>query len=195
MSDIWGKIKSAVSKVAPLLGSVIGGPAGGSIGTGVALIAKSLGGNPEDPEEILNLVNNPENIIKLKEIENQHEQALLAISVQREEIELKREQTFLEDRANARQRQIEVTKATGKVDWPTHLLAGIVTTGFFIVLGGLFAKAVPEVNSEILWILVGCLATNFTQVVSYFFGSSMGSAIKNKLIGFKNGNGSDRITK
>lgn len=195
MSDIWGKIKSAVIKAAPLLGSVVGGPVGGSIGTGVALIAKAFGADADKPEEILDLVSNPENYIKLKEIETKHEQELLALSIKKEEVEIQKQKTFLDDKANARQRQVEVTKATGKVDWPTHLLAGLVTTGFFVVLGALFAKAVPEVNSEILWILVGCLATNFTQVVSYFFGSSMGSAIKNKLIGGKVGSSDDGVTK
>lgn len=185
MSDIWDKIKNTVTKSAPLLGSVIGGPVGGSIGTGVALIAKAFGADADKPEDLLKLVSDPESVIKLREIETKHEQELLALSIKKEEVEIQKEKIYLDDKANARQRQVEVTRATGKVDWPTHLLAGIVTTGFFVVLGALFAKAVPEVNSEILWILVGCLATNFTQVVSYFFGSSMGSSIKNKLLGFK----------
>ena len=39
----WKEIGSKVLKSAPLLGSLLGGPAGGALGTAVSLIGSALG--------------------------------------------------------------------------------------------------------------------------------------------------------
>jgi len=44
----WKDIGGTVAKFAPMLGAVIGGPAGGAVGTGVKLLASALGLAEED---------------------------------------------------------------------------------------------------------------------------------------------------
>lgn len=68
-----------VSKVAPLLGSVLGGPLGGVAST---LIAAAFN-TSTDHVSILNAINtNTQAADKLKEIEYKHQEALLAIQQQ-----------------------------------------------------------------------------------------------------------------
>ena len=52
----------------------------------------------------------------------------------------------------------------------------------------LLAKfAIPEGNNDVLMVLVGVFASQFTSVVQYFFGSSKGSSDKNEIL--KGGSG------
>jgi hypothetical protein len=64
-----------------------------------------------------------------------------------------------------------------------YVLAGLIVTGFFILLYMLIRDSVPEGNRDILHIVVGSLVGSFGTVVQYFFGSSMGSKEKTKLMG------------
>jgi hypothetical protein len=61
----WKDIASAVGKAAPLLGTLLGGPAGAAVG---GIVASALGtGN--SPEEVSAALANPEAAVKLREIE------------------------------------------------------------------------------------------------------------------------------
>ncbi len=64
----WESIKSAIAKFAPLAGGLLGGPAAPAIGE---LIAATLGVYSE-PEAVLKTLNNPDHILKLKQMELDH---------------------------------------------------------------------------------------------------------------------------
>ena len=66
-----------------------------------------------------------------------------------------------------------------------YALGALVAIGLFVVIYLLIRIATPTGNKDALLILLGVLAGAFTSVVSYFFGSSKGSADKNELL--KNG--------
>jgi len=66
-----------------------------------------------------------------------------------------------------------------------YSLAGLITTGFFTILGLLIAKGIPTENAELLNMSIGALLVSFSVVVSYFFGSSAGSKAKTELLGKK----------
>ena len=69
----WSKVGERIAGYAPLLGSVIGGPAGGAIGSVVA----SVFGVENTPESILKAVNaDPEAGLKLRRIEIENKQAI-----------------------------------------------------------------------------------------------------------------------
>lgn len=68
----WNSLKSAISSVAPVLGSVLGGPAGGLVGS---LIASKLG-TEATPDAVAIALQNPDNLLKLKEIEQEQQQSL-----------------------------------------------------------------------------------------------------------------------
>lgn len=69
----WDKIKEVLGSSAPLIGGLIGGPAGAGIG---AIISKSLG-TDESPEAIYKeLTTNPDALYKIKELELTHKKDL-----------------------------------------------------------------------------------------------------------------------
>lgn len=59
-----------------------------------------------------------------------------------------------------------------------EMLAYVVTGGFFAVLFALMTFDMPQVSHDVLLVLLGSLATAWTAIISYFFGSSAGSANK-----------------
>jgi len=75
-SDDWKGIAASISKIAPALGTVLGGPAGAAIGTGVSILANALGveQKPEAIEKALQ--SDPEAYTKIKKAELANESEL-----------------------------------------------------------------------------------------------------------------------
>lgn len=173
--------KSVAAKIAgaaPLLGTLVAGPAGGAAGAAIKLIASSLGVK-ESPEAIeAELLANPDALLKIKELEFNSRKEIQKLIFQQE-------QARLADVADARQRQVEHEKATGKADTNLYVLAWVVVLGFFGLMGGLCFKSIPEDSSGVVFMLFGALATGFGQVLSFFFGSSKSSADKTKIMSLK----------
>jgi hypothetical protein len=111
-----------------------------------------------------------EHKLRLMELAQQGELAELASAVERLRVEA-------EDRANARARET----ATGDQATP-RVLAGTMTVGFFLVLAWLLAFGMPAQGGEALLVLLGALSSGVSAVLSYYFGSSSGSAWKSKLL-------------
>src|SRR3972149_2103011 len=85
-------LSEIVSKYAPLLGSVIGGPAGGAIG---ALVASQFGTDPKDTDDLIKRIEgDPEAATKLMQLQLTYWTDLVKLAN--------------EDRANARNREIQV---------------------------------------------------------------------------------------
>ena len=61
----WKDIAGTVGKAAPLLGTLLGGPAGGAVG---AIIASTLG-TGGSPAEVAQALANPDAMVKLREVE------------------------------------------------------------------------------------------------------------------------------
>lgn len=165
--NLWKELgKLVIKKGAPLLGGVIGGPAGAAIG---GLVAKVFGGDPTDPAELMARVKADADAAgKLKQIEIENHTRLAEID--------------LENTESARSREIEITKVTGKLNWPMYLLAGVVVVGFFAIIAILIFVNIPVGSKDIMFMLLGVLAAQFGAVCNYFFGSSKGSADKNKML-------------
>lgn len=93
------------------------------------------------------------------------------------------EQLAQRDRDSARQRQIDTHDSTNK--W----LAYCVTAGFFLVLGALiFSKYWPppkdsgQAFDAVLQTLLGILGTAWVSIITFYFGSSVGSKEKTALL-------------
>jgi hypothetical protein len=65
-------------------------------------------------------------------------------------------------------------------NWYPYALAAVVVLGFFVltVLLILRQAGIHEGHKDIVFMLFGGLVTGFSMVLSYFFGSSAGSAQK-----------------
>ena len=173
MADIWKNIKTLVGKTAPVLGNAIVPGVGGAAG---AMIAKMLGCDPNDPKAIeAQLRADPEMALKLKELELKHEQFLITAGHENDKL-------YIGDVQNARSREIEYTKATGKINWTMYALGGLITIGFFITIVCLFNFELIAFNKELIIYTVGGLQSAFITVVAYFFGSSKGSSDKNQMM-------------
>lgn len=63
-----------------------------------------------------------------------------------------------------------------------YILGALIVAGFFALLILLVLSAVPSENKDLLNLVVGALIGSFSGIVSYFFGSSLGSSKKDELL-------------
>ena len=152
-------IKKILAKVAPTLAHALGGPLASSA---VSFIGRTLGLKVESPADLEALVADPEQLARLAEAERQ--------------FRLELERIAQVDRASARAREMEVRDRTPRI------LAYALTAGFFLILAGLLFLEMPEGSREALYIMLGALASAYTAVVAYYFGSSDGSNRKNDIL-------------
>lgn len=162
------KAKQVLATVAPLLGTALGGPLGTVAGT---LLAGALGTPPGDQKaaEAALLTATPETFAKLK-------QAEMDFQARMKELDISEEKLVYDDIASARTRETIVKDRTPSI------LALLITVGFFGTLTFMLTKGIPTAGGEALLVLLGSLATAWAGVVSYYFGSSMGSATKDKTL-------------
>jgi len=162
------KAGGVMAAFAPTLGAVLGGPLGGTAG---AILAEILTGDPDaNPEEVAARLGAPslELLSKLKAADAEFKKALLDAGVKLEEL-------ATQDRASARQREIDLGDSL-----TPRLLATGITCGFFAVLAWMLYAGVPIEGGEALLVMLGALGTAWAGVVSYYFGSSAGSAAKTR---------------
>ena len=167
----WKDIAGAVGKAAPILGTLLGGPAGAAVG---GLIASALG-TANDPADVAAAMQNPDAAIKLREVEARRQVDLQALAVDMAKAEIA---TAAADRASARDREAK----TGDTLTP-RTLAMIVTVGFFGVLAWLLAYGKPDTGGDALLVMLGALGGAWAAIISYYFGSSAGSAAKTEILG------------
>ena len=179
---MWDNIKEIIGTSAPVIGTLLGGPAGGAVG---GLISKVLGVE-NTPEAIeLALMNNPDALVKIKELETSKELAILQAELENKRIDVgsvidnrkldnEKDQMFLSDKQSARSRQTDSEKATGKVDVALYVIAGVIVIAFFASILALIFITLDKQSGtyELLLMLFGALTTKFGTVVDYFFGAS-----------------------
>ena len=169
-----------VAKAAPVLGAVLGGPVGAVAGAAGALLGSVLGVD-SDPEAVAKALADPETLVKLKQIESDERQRLL----EWQSTQLNAE---LENVKSAREREVALAQAGHGASWATSIVSCIVTVGFFVMLYLVISGGKAELGDAGL-MLLGTLATGFGAVINYYLGSSLGSASKDKLLGFSSANG------
>jgi hypothetical protein len=171
----------------PLLGAVLGGPPGLAVGA-VSLANKALGlPNSSSVKDISNtLRDNPQGVQKLQDLEISNQAYLLSVKLQMDQAEFA-------DKANARAREVEITKATGRVEWFPPILGVIVVSAFTVVLCSMVflppsKEKRDESTTSLINILVGALTAGYSTVLGYYFGSSAGSRNKDYTIAALNTN-------
>jgi hypothetical protein len=137
------------------------------------MVSEKLLGKPDGTEtEIAQAIGNGghEVLAKLKEAE-------LAFTTRMRELDIDVEKIHQADRAAAREREAK----TGDTFTP-RALALFVTSGFFGVLGYLLIEGKPETGGDALLVMLGALGGAWASIISYYFGSSAGSADKTALL-------------
>jgi len=170
----WKAVAAKIAGFAPMLGTLLGGPLGGAAGGLLKVLANELGLKEEEitPDNFMKALElDPNAVLKFKEFEMAHK-----IEIQK--LILESDRMHLQDRQDARKRQIESERATGKRDINLYVLAWMVVGLFFTLVGMLMWVVLPEANVGPINQLFGAMATGFGMVLQYFFGSSKGSADK-----------------
>lgn len=161
----WDSVKNVLGAVAPVLGTALGGPLGG---TAAAAIADALGlGESATDDEIKQIITRatPDQMMALKKADQE-------FAVHMRELDIDLERISQSDRDSARKREIEV-----KDRMPMILGIG-VTIGFFGVLGYMLGWGLPHEGGEALLVMLGSLGTAWSGIIAYYFGSSVGSRLK-----------------
>ena len=127
--------------------------------TGIDLEAKEL--TPEDKQKIM------DSQIEIMKIDFDK----LKLET---EAKLESKRMVFDDKSNAKSREVEVTKATGKKDNAVTILAEVIVFGFFAGLISLVFVHLDKGSGayELLYMAFGALTMKFGTVVDYFFGSS-----------------------
>lgn len=151
-----------VAQFAPLVGTILPIPGGEIIGE---LIAHEFGGSTDNYDDLAKRIQgDPDAAMKLKQFELAHKEKIQEIILQGQIAEN-------QDRQTARQREIDISK-NGKTDWVLPALSMLITAGFFLAIAILIRVKTDSSDHDILYMMLGVLGTAWTQVVSYYFGSS-----------------------
>ena len=150
-----------ICKFAPLLGGVLGGPAGSSIG---GLVASALGVETED--ELRNLNITPEVKAELKKLEFEHKEELKKIQLETTRIELA-------DKANARE-----AHKHSRMPALITLILSILGTAYGCAL---FTFEIPPANKDMINYFGGQLIALWVSSVVYWVGTTRSSAEKDRM--------------
>jgi hypothetical protein len=167
-----GRLKRAVAKAAPKIARELGGPLAGAA---VEALSRAIFGKEAASEDaIAEAVETAtaDQLIALKRADHEFQIALRQAAVEEQKIDAG-------DRASARDRQAKMD------DWTPSVLGALIIAGFFLTLGVMVARRLPEGAETEFSIMLGALATMTAAVVNYFFGSSAGSREKTKLLSDK----------
>jgi hypothetical protein len=156
MDDLIAMVKG----VAPGIATALGGPLAG---VAVSALSKQLGVKDEVNAVMKAITADPEAEAKIKQLEHDKFKAILA------------------DKANAREREARVVESQNaplinKVVTPA-LALGVTGLSFVLFAVLIFVEVKPEAKDILIYIL-GVLSAAVTQILSYYFGSSVGSKDK-----------------
>jgi hypothetical protein len=154
-----------IGQVLPHLLPALATPLSASIVDKAGEIAKRVFGTT-DPEQI--------------KLEIQRDQSKLEMFKAQLDAATKEEMAYLADIQSARQLTVALVKEGSPIAWGAPLVSVLLTIGFFAILAIflVWATELPEFQRSVLYVLIGTLASGFTQVVNYWLGSSRGSKEK-----------------
>jgi hypothetical protein len=158
-----------IATVAPTIAGALGGPLAGLAARAIAVAL--TGREDAAVEEVQSRLAaaSPSELAALKTAEIDFRSRLKALDIDLERI-------AAGDRGDARRREIRLR------DQAPMILAAVVTFGFFGALGLVLRFGLQPQGGEAVLVMLGALATGWTAVLNYYFGSSAGSAAKNALL-------------
>lgn len=165
MAFDWKKVVRGI--VPTLAGALV--PGSPVVKSAMQAIGAALLGKPDAQEseiaEALKAGASIEQVAALKKAETDFEEKLAQFGVDLAKLEV-------EDRISARERQIAMH------DVAPAVLAVVVHGLLAYLLWAMFTRAIPTENKSAADILVGVLGGGVASVWSFYFGSSMGSRLK-----------------
>lgn len=160
-----------IKTVAPWIGTALGGPLGGMA---VEAIANALGLSTKTTDAVKAAISGatPEQMLALKQADQEFQVKMQALGFDHVE---KLEALAVDNTKDARAMQVAVRSPVPAV------LSILITVGFFGILVGMMTGQLSTADNQALLIMLGALGAAWGAVVSYYFGSSAGSARKDEI--------------
>lgn len=175
--------QSIIKSVAPVLGTALGGPL---VGTAIKVIGEAVLGDPEatetQVEQALTKGISEDGLMKLKKADQEFSVRMKELDIDVAKLELSEKRMYVGDTQDARKYKDNKVFWLGVVILCTFatIMSGAMY-GAWELLTGSSVVTDPEVLGMVatfLGTVIGYVAANAQQVVSFFFGSSAGSAKK-----------------
>lgn len=179
----WKDVGTTIEKSLPILGTVLGGPAGGAIGT---LVSSALGVSNDADSVNAALAADPAAIEKLKEVElnNKVQLQQLAVTAEQNRLQAENEQFAAEaaDRDSARK-----LAAAQPHDWvrPTIVVillllsAAIVFVTFSGMADGIMSNSTATAFAGTV---VGLVFSELKTTIAFYFGTNRDAQNQNSVI-------------
>jgi hypothetical protein len=125
----------------------------------------------------------PEDIIRLKTAEMEHEEELMRLRIEDDKLDLAELELRLKDTDSARDREVQIS-TSDKAPLLNKIVTPVLALGIVLITFVLFGIVMFDNNpvdasrKDILIYILGVLSAISTQIVSYYFGSSQGSKDK-----------------
>ena len=160
-------LKELIGTVAPTIATALGGPLAG---VAVKAAAEALGLSEHTQEALETALSGakPEDLLKLKQADQQFQKDMKALDVDLERI-------ASGDRDSARKREAAVGDKT------VRNLAYLIVIGGGAMIGATLA-GLTKADSVLAGTLIGYAVSEMKQVLTYYFGSSAGSKDKDATI-------------
>lgn len=179
----WSDIGNIVGRAAPVVGTLLGGPAGGMVG---GLIANALNVSP-DPESVNSaLANDPDALLKIQELQINAKVQLeqLTVTAENNRLQAAGAQFAAEaaDRDSARQLAAKQPNDLIRPAITIILLVGALSILVCIFTGvGLEALQNPVAASTIS-LLIGLWFSELKQTLGFYFGMTKESQTQNAIV-------------
>lgn len=169
----WSDLKGIIGKAAPILGTLVGGPAGAAVG---GLIAEGLGVD-STPDAVSDaLLKNPDAYVKLQEIEANNKVQLqqLTVTAEQNRLAASNQQFAAEAADRDSARRFASTQPTDKTrQILTYALTALIAGMLFMIFSG-FAESMLKDNVSSLTVgtVLGYMFNEYKQVLAFWFGST-----------------------
>jgi uncharacterized membrane protein len=176
----WKDIGEMVGRTAPLLGTLLAPLTGGTSVAIGGLISAALG-TDNNPDAIAKeLKNNPDAMLKLKELELANEADLRAQVIKLNEIELDRYKTAHQ---SYQVKGVEADSiADSIINYNLPIIAILVLVNIALVYFMRERSELIAIASNIIGVAIGNLFNERQAIINFFFGSSIGSKEKDRKI-------------
>jgi len=156
----WKSLAGKLSSFAPIIGTAIGGPAGGIVG---AMVAAALGVD-ESPEAVANeLKHNPAAYLKLKKLESD------------ERVKM---QEFANDTLKAELLDVQNARANHEHSKMPAIICIVLTAMVAAILAGLMLIPIPAENANTIYMINGQILAAWMASIAYWVGTTRSSAQK-----------------
>ena len=185
---MWDKIKELIGDSAPVVGGLLGGPAGATVG---GLISKALGVENNASAIEAELVNNPDALVKLRELEMSKEIAVLKSQYDNKVEDNRHEEHYANvnvgDKQNARGNNhlYELQTDIGKrIFVQTSIIVPLLIMINILLISYANDLKLGEAMISMVSTLIGIALNNAYRerqsMIEFLFGSSIGSRMKDK---------------